>query len=380
MRICYFADGRSIHTQRWVEYFAGQGHEIHLMSYEPYTGQNGSIVHHDLQPLNSLHLAFGWLPKVRAIEHLLRARRVVQIAVNNLHPDLVHGHFLAGYGHLAFLSGWHPLVVTAWGSDIYLYRSQSVLSRLLTKLTLRRADLITCDSLDLRQSLVKLGAHARKIHVIHFGVDTTLFNPHCDVTALRRELGLAEEEQVVLSPRHIRSHYNIDTIVHSFAILQTDFPKLKLLLKDYFGDESYRASIEALIRELNLEHRVTFLGQVPYKEMVKLYNVADVVVSLATTDSAPISVLEAMACGNIVVASDLPSLREWIEEGVNGYLVNPHDPEEVAAKLRCALMLDPKTKQEWAQRNRAIIQARGDQRQHMTKMETLYQGLVRDEL
>ena len=270
--------------------------------------------------------------------------------------------------------------MTAWGSDIYLYRSQSVLSRLLTKLTLRGADLITCDSDDLKQSLVKLGADARKIQVIHFGVDTSLFSPHCDIAALRRELGLASEEPVILSPRHIAPHYNIETIVRSFAILQTAFPKLKLLLKDYHGDECYRASIEALIRELHLEHRVSFLGYIPYKEMVKLYNLADVVVSLAATDSAPVSVIEAMACGKIVVASDLPSLRDWIEEGANGYLANPHDPEEVAIKLRYALMLGPKTKQEWAQRNRAIILARGDQQRHMTNMETLYQDLVRDEL
>jgi glycosyltransferase involved in cell wall biosynthesis len=374
MKICYFADGRSIHTHRWLEYFAKLGHEVHLISDESYNGHSDSITHHVLQAPSSLRLVFRHLPFVRAAERILRLRRTIREKVDAITPSVVHAHFVAHYGHLALFSSFRPLVVTAWGSDIYLHDSWPFLSRVLTKLTLKRADLITCDSPDLKESMVKLGADKSKIHVIQFGVDTKLFAPS-DSAPIREEFGLSTEDQILISPRSLRPIYNIDVIVRAVALVLAEFPRVKLVLKDFYSDEKYRLDIKALIQELKLEDRVKFLGYVSYQEMVKLYNLSDFVISLASTDSSPMSVLEAMSCGKVVIASDLPSLRDWIKEGANGFLVNPQDPNELGATLRCALTMDSEMKRIWSQRNRTIIRERGDQDIHMAKMEALYQGL-----
>src|SRR5205823_5215536 len=110
-------------------------------------------------------------------------------------------------------------------------------------------------------------------------------------------------------------------------------PTARLVVKDYYGLPEYRSAVEKLVAELGLAERVRFFDRVPYDAMVKFYNAADAVVSLATTDSAPMSVLEALACGAVVVATDLPSIRDWIEDGVNGYLAPPQDADAVAAQI-----------------------------------------------
>ncbi|MGQ9588223.1 MAG: glycosyltransferase, partial [Thermoplasmata archaeon] len=73
----------------------------------------------------------------------------------------------------------------------------------------------------------------------------------------------------------------------------------------------------------------------PYSEMPEVYNSADIAISLPDSDSAAASVLEAMASQLPVIATDIPNMREWIEDGVDGYLT-PISPESVAAKLRVA--------------------------------------------
>jgi glycosyltransferase involved in cell wall biosynthesis len=93
-----------------------------------------------------------------------------------------------------------------------------------------------------------------------------------------------------------------------------------------------------------LKERVRFIPRKPFSEMVEVYNNADVAVSIPDRDGAAASVLEAMACEVPVIASDIPSMREWIEEGATGYLT-AIDPARLADKMRKAysvrVMLGP---------------------------------------
>jgi glycosyltransferase involved in cell wall biosynthesis len=70
-------------------------------------------------------------------------------------------------------------------------------------------------------------------------------------------------------------------------------------------------------------------GQIPWEDMPWYYCAADVMVSVKTADSCPNCMLEAMACGTPIVMSDTQQNREWVEDGVNGFLCPPRDPEAV---------------------------------------------------
>ncbi|MEX0833655.1 MAG: glycosyltransferase [Actinomycetota bacterium] len=380
MRILYFADASSVHTVRWTGFFAAGGHDVHIASWQPPSRAESGVTYHDLRAFAG-SAVLGRVPKLRAIEWLPRMRRAARQLSLQVAPELVHGHYVRGYGHLALLSGRQPLMVTAWGLDLYGYRSQGPMSRLLTRRTLARADLTTCDSVDLANVAVTLGAPLSRVRVIQFGVDTALFRPGRSTTDLRRDLDLAPSDPVVLSPRSIGPGYCTDSVVRAFSEIRAGFPAAKLVLMDYPSEQSDTRSVRELIEELRLQDSVRFSGQRPYSDLPEFYCLADAVVSLkATPDSSPVSVLEAMACGRPVVASDHPGVREWIRPGENGYLADPADPQAIASQLGAALSLDEGTVTAWGLRNRRDIERRADHDRNMAEVERLYDDLVGNDL
>ena len=115
MKLCFIADGLSLHTQRWVNYFADRGHEVHLISsrFTPgYEGYDTRIIKHPLiRLLPRIWKVSGYLS---GLLWLFQVRRLVRI----IKPDIVDAHFVTICGYLGVASGFHPLILTAWGSDI----------------------------------------------------------------------------------------------------------------------------------------------------------------------------------------------------------------------------------------------------------------------
>ena len=122
MILCFIADGRSIHTQRWAEYFAQRGNEVHLITYDPMGREIPGVREHVITSRwKNLYLSF--IPRYITIIKLVRKIR----------PDLIHAHFIAKYGfHLIGLHT-HPSVVSAWGDDILILPKKSRLIHHYTK-------------------------------------------------------------------------------------------------------------------------------------------------------------------------------------------------------------------------------------------------------
>ena len=151
MRICYIADGSSIHAQGWINYFAERGHQIHLIS--PRTGEgyaNGVQLH----PLIRL------MPQIWSITRYFSGLlRLVQIRrlVSTIKPDILDAYFTTVNGYLAVASGFHPLVLSAWRSDILIEAKQNAVCEFLTKQALKRADRIVCCSSAIKKETIQLG-------------------------------------------------------------------------------------------------------------------------------------------------------------------------------------------------------------------------------
>jgi glycosyltransferase involved in cell wall biosynthesis len=366
MRLCFIADPNAPHTRRWLEYFAGRGHEVHLITdYRP-TTSFADISVHDLTSVFNVR-------KVRYPLWGMLVRRLVR----RLQPHVLHAHQVSSAGWLGWAAGYHPFVVTPWGSDIYQHPQRSRAARWLARRVLSTADLVTADSADLLAQAIRLGADPARGCVIQWGVDLTVFSPADDRNAFRRSLGF-QDRSIVLSPRAMRPIYNHDVTLRAVAAVRQAIPDVLFVFRNYHpAPLDYTDRLKRQAEIANLSDTIRFIDPATqYADMADLYRAADLVVSVPVSDGTPVSVLEALACGTPVVASDLPSLREWITDGQSGILVPVGDADALAQAI-IRMLADSRLYCQIREKGLEIVRSRADHAAWMAQMETLYLKLAR---
>jgi len=360
VKILYLADGGSIHTKRWLAYFAKQGHEVHLITDKP----------SDLEGV-TLHV----LPKADNVYlKLFKGYRYTRSIISNLAPDIVHAHYLTLYGWLAAFSGFHPFILTVWGSDVLVAPHESWIKRYLTGYVLRRADVVTSDGEHLRVPLKGFGLEMGKLQMIYFGVDTQRFRP---VTKGEkgRELGLSES-QVVISVRNLEPIYDVATLVRASPLILKEAPGTIFLV---MGKGSQDALLKDLAMSLGVEKHFRFTGALPPEVLPEYLAAADVYVSTSLSDAGlAASTAEAMACGLPVVVTDNGDNRKWIEDGVNGFIIPQQNPESLAAKV-LIMLKDENLRIEFGIKNRKVIETKNDYYKEMEKVERIYSNLASED-
>jgi len=141
------------------------------------------------------------------------------------------------------------------------------------------------------------------------------------------------------------------------------------------ADLAYLSRLRRLVKDLGVTDRVMILDEISDADMVGLYRLADAVVSVPNSDGLPLSVLEAMACGLPIVASDLPGLREVLDGEMNEYLVPAGDAAALSAAVGRALALPADERETMGRHLRRIAVAFADYRTNMLLMEDHYRRL-----
>ena len=293
--------------------------------------------------------------------------------LHRIRPDVLHIH----WAHFATLVSrvWRgPLIVTAWGSDIYRRGLESPRVQGALKEALRSAHVVTCDSADLAREIVDLAdVEPARVEVVQWGIDTDSFRRQ-EAPAFARELGM-EGRPVVFSARNFLPLYNQETVVEAFAQVRAEFPEAMLLMKDYNGDVEYKRRVMDRVAALQLAGAVRVVKTVPHERMAELYSMANVTVSVPSSDATPMALFEAMACGSVPVVSDLPSLREWVVDGENGYLVPVRDAARLAERIRY-LLRDSQSAAAIATRNRQFVEMKASQAVNMHRMERICRRVI----
>jgi glycosyltransferase involved in cell wall biosynthesis len=362
MRICYIAEGSSIHTQKWLKYFAGQGHELHLISRKPFEAND----------IKGLHLywltSFRYPALFRYPYDIIKVRRLIRA----IRPDILHVHYAVGYGLLGALSGSHPFILSVWGSDVLVAPKQSRIYEWTVKLAIGKADIIHCDADHMIAPLIELGAKPEKIKLVYFGVDTQKFRPIQGKEKLRKELGIFDSPTVI-SLRSLEPIYDIGTLINSMPTVLREIPEAKLLI---IGGGSQEAKLKEQAESLGVCQSVKFTGRIPNDEIPEYLNSADVYVSTSLSDAGLAgSTAEAMACGLPVIITDFGDNGKWVEDGTNGFLVPLKDPEALASRI-IHLIHNKETRDKFGQINRQIIEERNDWQKEMRKVEELYESLM----
>ena len=358
MRLCFVGDPGSVHTQRWVRWFARE-HDVVIAATT------------DSDALSELRLCA--LAGVRTLPRMRLATSVIALraAVRRYQPDIIHAHFINEAGWLAAASGRRPLVISAWGSDIYRAPLESRLARVLNPWAVRSADFVTCDSADQARVLRSWGVSASKVAVVGWGVDRDVFHPGVDGAGLKARLRIPASAPVVLSPRQWLPNSNIDTVIAAHAKLAAD---VFLILKRLPRSEHGRGdAVETAMATSRARDRIRVVEEIDEAELPALYAAADVVISLCSTDGTPVSLLEAMALGRPVVALGNESVSEWVSEP-GGRIVASLDASAIARAV--AAFLDGRPSPDVvANHNIAIVADRADRAAEMARGGEIYARL-----
>jgi glycosyltransferase involved in cell wall biosynthesis len=346
LHLCLLGDATSPHVQRWAREMLARQYRVSLVTARP--APVDGVEQHVLRPVR------------RSAQWLLRAGEARR-AIAALAPDIVHAHYTTSYGYLGACAGRHPLVMTAWGSDLLVTPHTSPWMRWLTGWTLRRADLLTGDSQSLVDAALRYQPGAA-VHCIHWGVELARFAPVPWATKPGFE---------IVSLRSWEPNYNIPTLLDAVAQLHQQQPDLPLHLH-LLGGGTMEEPLRAQVAALGLQKLVTFHGRQDDAGMARVLARCKVSVSVPTQDATSVSVLESMACGLAVVATQLQANAQWLEPR---WLVPDRDSAALARTL-ATLAQDDTAAQATGQRNAARIQREGDRRLQMDRMDALYRELL----
>ena len=306
-RLCLIGDSSSPHLVRWAEHFSKSADVLVI------SDSDGAV------PGAKVEKVFQARAGVRNLLRIPKMRRIVR----EFAPDIVHGHYLTVGGFYAASSGGRRVVGSAWGSDVYRGPRLSRIERMIMRYSLRKFDLVFAGTKEMADKVRDFGYNGR-LALFRFGVDPSVF---------RRSSSRGQGEFRILSIRPCSEIYNPRVVAQGFKQALPHIGNSQLYLFDFGGliDEIH----DMVDKDPQLKERIKFIPKRPYMEMPDYYNMGDLAVSIPNSDSAAASVLEAMACEVPVIACDIPNMREWIEDGVTGYLTEI-DPTKLADKLRKA--------------------------------------------
>ncbi len=254
----------------------------------------------------------------------LRAAEPECLLVSWAYPDAVGGVALAR-------ALGCPLIIRTHGSDVNVYAAGRLPAAQLRWAT-QHAAFVICVSHALKRSLVELGVEPDKVAVIPTGVDTERFAPRARDGA-RRQLGLAGDRRILLFVGNLLRAKGLHELVEAFSALAARRPELDLVL---VGQGPERAWLDAQAARLGLAHRIRAVGAVDHEAVATWLNAADLFCLPSHREGLPNGVVEALACGLPVVATDVGGIPEALTPD-NGILVRPHSGSELASALQQAL-------------------------------------------
>ncbi|MGA2909270.1 MAG: glycosyltransferase [Terracidiphilus sp.] len=257
------------------------------------------------------------------------AARVLLPHIRSFAPDLIFSYFLYPDGYAALKIGKAlsvPVVAMGVGSDVHSIAGPLEVQR--TRTVLREADFLLAISEDLRKRIVTLGAPPDKTRTLVSGCDISVFHP-MDCPDARQKLRIDPSAETVIYVGRLDLKKGLRELVEAAAKLHPSRPNLRVYL---IGEGPDRPIIERAIQANNAAGYFRVLPECGFDEVAVWMAAADVVTLPSYMEGCPNVVLEALACGRPVVATNVGGIPEIMSERC-GRLVPPRDPAALAHAL-----------------------------------------------
>ncbi len=243
---------------------------------------------------------------------LLKKVFTVRRIIKKIKPDFVNPHYITSHGLLAAIikkttNLQFKLIQSAWGTDILVTPFKNSLYYTVTKFCLNAADLATSDSDYMTKVINKISPV--KTSTFIFGLDR-----------IPDVLNQDKDKNFYYSNRILSENYNIEDVIRFFSKISNNNKDARLAISN---DGPLKAELERLVEKLKIEDKVSFKGFISLEEQVLLYKKAQFYISVPTSDSTSVSLIEALVYGCIPIVSDIPANREWIIDGRNGIFYKP---------------------------------------------------------
>jgi len=370
-------------------------------TFPPYPGGTGNVCYHNACELARLghHVtvftaALKDAPANEFIEgfQVKRLKPLIRVGNAPLLPsllgqlrgfDLIHWHYPFFGGELTALAACLyriPLVIT-YHQDVFLSGSLALIEKILrptlSRVALRSARRVLFTSLDYGQASYSrplLMGRERLIGELPNGVDTARFSPGDFPAELRQQLNLAIGDKVILLVARLdRAHYfkGVEVFLAALAGLESNVKGVIV------GEGDLRTGYQQRAQELGLAERVIFAGRVAEAALPDYYRLAQVTVlpSLTMGEAFGLVLVESLASGTPVIASNLPGVRTVVAAPDAGLLVEPGDAAGLAQAIR-QILSDETCRQEMGQRGRARVEQNYDWRQIGLRLDTIYREVL----
>jgi L-malate glycosyltransferase len=346
---------------------AERGHEIHFISYAPplRLNNNSPNIHFHEVVVTSYPL-FEHPPYTLAL-----ATKMAEVA--EMHKlDLLHCHYAIPHSVSAFLAKSMmapkrlPVVTTLHGTDITLVGAdRSYLP--ITKFSIAQSDGVTAVSKYLKDATLQTFGLGNNIEVVYNFVNCDNYRPSPNPNL--RDLYAPKGEKVLIHLSNFRAVKRAIDVVEIFARVHREIPSVLLMV----GDGPERSNSEYITHHYGLENYVHFVGK--RDNIEELLGCSDLLLLPSDNESFGLVALEAMACEVPVVVSRVGGLPEVVEDGVEGYLVEPRNIDQMAARALDVLG-DDQRRQEMGKRARRTARARFCSTLIIPQYEEYYRAII----
>ncbi len=311
MKILMLSDIDSAHSANWANGLAASGVEVSLCGFysKPESLQRYNL---NVELFAASRKAGVW-SKTDFVAIVPWVKKIY----DRVKPDVVHAHYASSYGLLARKLEHPKSIVSVWGSDVYSFPNSGNIAKNVLSSNLNFASLVLSTSNDMATRTRELTSST--VHVVPFGVDTTLFFPKREeVTEMR-----------IGTVKALEDTYGIDRLIEVFAILKKSIPQATLHIA---GEGSQEGALRDLTSSLGVTEHVSFYGAIANDEVPAFLNKLNLFMALSRAESFGVSVIEAAACGVPAIVSNVGGLPETVVEGKTGHVMSMDDLDEVAAR------------------------------------------------
>lgn len=354
MRICYLSS-KSTHIRNWSSYF-GKTNQVWLV-----TDQKDKIANVQL---------YTYLNKGGLLTSFIKLYQINK-SIKKICPDILHIHQISTLSLYGVLTGFKPIILSAWGDDIASYPDKSKLRKLIAIYSMKKANLIHVQDLLSKKKVMELGAHENKILVLPWGVNLNKFNPELKNIEFREKIQKLPGPVVILIRNDEERFLNtlssaIDNVCKrisdiNFLIINRSYKYKKILSKN-----------------------VQIIEELPEQEIPMYLANADLFIDPYHPEKENeyghafgMALLEAMACGTPTIVANRPTIS-WLkgkDKWYFGEIYEGDNSEDLAEKI-IGLLENNKKREEIIKANKMSVEKRFDWNKNMSLITKKYKEYI----